>query len=72
MIRLHEPQFGDEEIAAAVDVMKSTNVTQGAKVREFEKAFWPHGHAIACNSGSSANLLAISALVATGKLKAGE
>lgn len=71
-IRLHEPTFGEEEITAAVEVLRSTNVTQGAKVKEFEQAFWPHGHAVACNSGSSANLLAISALKASGRLKDGD
>lgn len=59
-IRLHEPTFGEEEIAAAVEVMRSTMVTSGAKVREFESHFGPN--AIMCNSGSSANLLAIAAL----------
>lgn len=71
-VKLHEPTFGEEEIKAVVDVLRSTNVTQGQKVRGFEKAFWPHGHAVACNSGSSANLLAISALKATGRLKNGD
>jgi len=69
-MKLHEPTFGEEEIAAAVDVMRSTMVTMGDKVREFENAFRPGS--VACNSGSSANLLAISALVATGRLKAGD
>lgn len=72
MIRLHEPTFGEDEINAAVEVLRSKKVTQGEKVREFEKAFWPYGYAVACNSGSSANLLAISALKATGRLKDGD
>ena len=71
-IKLHEPTFGEEEIAVAVEVLRTTNVTQGVKVKEFEQAFWPHGHAVACNSGSSANLLAISALKASGRLKDGD
>ena len=61
-IRLHEPTFGEEEIAAAVDVLRSTQVTQGAKVREFERQFADESHGIAVNSGSSANLLLVSAL----------
>jgi len=40
--------------------MRSTNVTAGAKVREFESHFGPG--AVMVNSGSSANLLAIAAL----------
>ena len=71
-IRLHEPTFDEEEVAVAVAVLRSKNVTQGEKVKEFEKAFWPTGHAVACNSGSSANLLAISALKASGRLKDGD
>ena len=70
MIRLHEPTFGEEEIEAAVEVLRSTNVTQGEKVKEFESKF--HRRAVACNSGSSANLLAVSALKALGLLKAGD
>ena len=71
-IKLHEPTFDEEEVSAAVDVLRSKNVTQGLKVAEFEKSFWSHGHAVACNSGSSANLLAISALKASGRLKDGD
>ena len=61
-IRLHEPTFGEEEIAAAVDVLRSTQVTQGAKVKAFERAFAGGMHGVAVNSGSSANLLLVSAL----------
>ena len=64
-IRLHEPTFGEDEIAAAVDVLRSTQVTHGAKVREFERAFARNqmvAHGVAVNSGSSANLLLVSAL----------
>ena len=71
-IKLHEPTFDEEEVAAAVAVLRSKNVTQGEKVKEFEKAFWLQGHAVACNSGSSANLMAISALKAAGRLKDGD
>lgn len=71
-IKLHEPTFDEEEVSAAVAVLRSKNVTQGEKVKEFEKAFWPKSHAISCNSGSSANLLAISALKAMGRLKDGD
>ncbi len=69
-IRLHEPTFGEEEIQAVVDVMRSTNITSGEKVREFESKFGPN--AVMCNSGSSANLLAVAALCAEGKLKPGD
>ena len=60
-VSLHESTIGEEEIQAVIDVMRSGQVTSGAKVKEFEKAF-PGKHAVMCNSGSSANLLAIAAL----------
>lgn len=74
MIKLHECTYGEDEINAAIEVLKSTNVTQGQKVKAFEEKFATlgYGHAVACNSGSSANLLALSALVALGRLKAGD
>jgi CDP-6-deoxy-D-xylo-4-hexulose-3-dehydrase len=77
MIRLAEPTFGEEEISAVVECMRSTQVTSGEKVRAFEREFSASNllscwDSVACNSGSSANLLAISALVSTGRLKAGD
>ena len=60
-INLHEPTFDEQEVAAAVEVLRSTNVTSGNKVKEFEKAF-SYAHSVMCNSGSSANLLAVAAL----------
>lgn len=65
IVRLHEPTFAAEEINAAIDVLLSTRVTMGRKVRDFERAFsdfFSHGHGVMSNSGSSANLLAVAAL----------
>lgn len=64
-VRLHEPSFGEEEIKAATDQMRTTHVTMGKQVRAFENQCTEHfgaAHALMCNSGSSANLLAIAAL----------
>lgn len=64
-IRLHSPTFGEEEIQAACDQMRTTQVTMGAKVREFENQcadYFGSSHSLMCNSGSSANLLAVAAL----------
>lgn len=61
-VKLHEPTFGEEEIAAAVEVMRSTNVTSGERVRAFEMMFAYSRRNVMVNSGSSANLLAVSAL----------
>ena len=62
---LHEPTFGEEEIQAACDQMRTTHVTMGPKVREFENQcaeYFGAKHGLMCNSGSSANLLAFAAL----------
>lgn len=65
-VRLHEPTFGAEEINAFVEKLLTTRVTMGPTVVAFENAyaaFGAYGAAITVNSGSSANLLAIAALV---------
>lgn len=64
-VRLHEPTFGSEEIWEALDSLLTTQVTMGAKVRRFEKAFserYGFGSSMMVNSGSSANLLAFATL----------
>ena len=64
-IKLHETTFAAEEIFAATKVMLSTNVTMGEKVLDFENEFskkFNVENSIMNNSGSSANLLAVSAL----------
>ncbi len=64
-VNLHEPSFGEEEIQAATDQMRTTQVTMGKKVRAFENQcanYFGSSHGLMCNSGSSANLLAIAAL----------
>lgn len=70
-IRLHEPTFGEEEERAAIEVIRSTNVTCGERVKGFEYLFGGE-HAVMVNSGSSANLLAIAALVTRGLLRRGD
>ena len=65
IVRLHEPTFGAEEINAFVDQMLTTHVTMGKEVRKFEEQYakiMGHKYAVMNNSGSSANLLAVSAL----------
>jgi len=59
------PSYGWEEVWEAVDSMLSRQVTIGEKVRRFEEMFAEYigvRHAIMVNSGSSANLLALSIL----------
>lgn len=64
-IPLAVPTFGWEEVWEGIDSLLSANVTMGNKVREFESLFAQYmgaRHAIMVNSGSSANLLALSIL----------
>lgn len=64
-VRLHEPSFGGEEICAALEPMLTTFVTMGKKVKDFEKQYAAHfgpKYSVMNNSGSSANLLALSAI----------
>src|SRR5260370_12036880 len=62
-IPLTIPTYGSEEVEEAIDSLLSTWVTMGAKVKKFEEAFAQYNgskHAVMGNSGSSANLLALS------------
>src|SRR6266566_7584467 len=64
-IPLTIPTYGAEEVEEALDSLLSTWVTMGAKVKKFEEAFAQYNgskHAVMVNSGSSANLLALSVL----------
>ena len=73
--RLSNDTWGPEEIQAAETVLHSGMFTMGKYVAAFEKAFAEHfgaKYAVMSNSGSSANLLMIAALVYSGKLKKGD
>src|SRR5947208_7219384 len=64
-IPLTVPTYCSEEVEEAIDSLLSTWVTMGAKVKKFEEAFAEYNgskHAVMVNSGSSANLLALSVL----------
>ena len=65
-LRLHEPTFSTDEIFAALDVLLTTHVTMGEKVKGFERdyaAYFGYKNGVFVNSGSSANLLALATLV---------
>ena len=58
--------LGEEEISAMQDVINSGNFTIGEKVKDFENNFADYHnmkHAVMVNSGSSANLLMVAALL---------
>jgi dTDP-4-amino-4,6-dideoxygalactose transaminase len=62
---LSVPLFGGEEVFALLETLLDREVTSGRRVREFEQNFADFigsRHAIMVNSGSSANLLALSVL----------
>lgn len=62
---LSVPSYGPPEVIEALDSLLSTNVTMGEKVKRFEGMFADYlggGDAVMVNSGSSANLLTLSAL----------
>jgi perosamine synthetase len=64
MIPISRPLIGEEEIAAAVEVLQSGQLAQGPRVREFETRFaaWCGvEHAIATSSGTSALHIAMLA-----------
>jgi len=69
------PPFGREELAAAMGCILDGWLTMGSEVQSFE-AEWAEwvgtDHAIMVNSGSSALLVMLSALVETGRLSRGD
>src|SRR3989337_2647949 len=64
-IPLTVPTYGAEEGEEGLDSLLSTWVSMGKKVKRFEEMFSEYlgaKHAVMVNSGSSANLLALSVL----------
>jgi CDP-6-deoxy-D-xylo-4-hexulose-3-dehydrase len=71
--RLSDNTWSNDEIEAIMRVIKSNRFSMGNEVAEYEKLFAKKvgsKYAVMSNSGSSANLLAIAALVYSGKLSA--
>lgn len=68
------PIFDEKEIIAVLESMLELRISQGEKVKKFESLYAKEigaKHAIAVNSGSSANLVALDALIQSGKIKKG-
>jgi len=68
------PFFDHNEIISALDSLLNLRISQGKKVNNFEIDFSKYvgsDEGIAVNSGSSANLLSIAALVKSGKVPLG-
>ncbi len=67
--------YGPDEVIEALDALVSTQVTMGARTRAFEAAWSARcgrRHGVMVNSGSSANLLMLAALVEIGRLSPGD
>lgn len=61
--------YGEEEIIAAIDVLLDDRITMGPRVAAFEddwSAYLPAEFSVMVNSGSSANLMILSALAFPG------
>tara|TARA_R110000824_G_scaffold227525_2_gene415320 strand:- start:4303 stop:5577 length:1275 start_codon:yes stop_codon:yes gene_type:complete len=69
------PCFDHKEVNQALDSLLDVWISQGPKVKIFEKEYAEYigtQFGIACNSGSSANLLALTSLIQAGYLKPGD
>ena len=74
-IPLAVPSFHQEELAEAIEALLEGWITMGRRVAGFEERWAEEvgcAHAVAVNSGSSALLVMLSALVATGRLRRGQ
>lgn len=74
-IYLSEPIFDKNEINSAISSIKKLNLSQGKKVKKFEESFSKFvgcKYGIATNSGSSANLIALTALKEIHRIKDGD
>ncbi len=64
MLSLSKSTWGEEEVEAAISVIRSGYFTMGEITKKYEEAYAEYvgtKYAIACNSGSSANLLMVAA-----------
>ncbi len=69
------PVYDYREIISALNTLLDLRISQGPKVREFEKQFAEFigaKYAVAVNSGTSANILAFATLIESGDLQRGD
>ena len=75
IIRLHETTLAGEELLAFINCYLEGNITMSEINKRYEYAamkYFGTSFCLSNNSGSSANLLAISGLIQTNKLRAGD
>ncbi len=68
------PCYSDEELREAIGTILDLRLSQGPKVKKFEELYSEYigtKYGLACNSGSSANLLALTVLIKSGRVKKG-
>jgi len=69
------PAFDEHEVLSTLNALLQGRLSSGPFVKEFEKQYAHFNgikHAVAVNSGTSANILAINILIQAGKLKPGQ
>jgi len=69
------PCFDHKEVNQALDSLLDVWISQGPKVKQFEREYAEYigtKYGLGCNSGSSANLLALTALLQAGVLTPGD
>lgn len=69
------PVYDEKEVLAALDCLLSLRLSQGPIVKEFEKEasdYMNVKYAVAVNSGTSANMLALASLLNLGKIQPGD
>ena len=74
-IRLHQSTIDEEEASALIRSIVDGNITMGINNENYESKYAKYcniKNCVSSNSGSSANLLAIAALISQGKLKKGD
>jgi CDP-4-dehydro-6-deoxyglucose reductase, E1 len=74
-VRLHESTLGYEELIAFCGAFLSGNITMSKVNHDYEQKaaeLFNSKFCLSCNSGSSANLIAIAALVESGHIKRGD
>ena len=75
IITVGYPVYDEKEILAALDCLLDLRLSQGPIVKEFEKeaaSYLGVSSAIATNSGTSANMIALNSLINAGYVKKGE
>ncbi len=69
------PVYDEKEVLAALDCLLNLRLSQGPIVKEFEREaseYMNVPHAVAVNSGTSANMLALASLINLGMAKPGD